>query len=369
MISRGLAIGAIACAAALASVPAAADIIVEQAMITGGELRVTGRLTRMRQTTVALDDAHQTRSDPNGRFVFRVAYHPATCIVKLRADEEEREAVIGFCGQRGPEGPRVDAPVAALGSPASTPVAQGPVGPAGPQGSVGEQGPAGPQGLKGDPGPVGPTGPMGEKGEPGPVGPAGPKGDPGSQGEPGPKGDPGLPGPPGPAGTSPAGSAAISGQAGPPGPAGPSGPQGPQGLAGHQGPQGAQGVPGPRGEAGPAGPDGAPGPQGPPGPVGQAGPPGPVGPAGSDGPAGPPGPPGPQGPEGRPGPIEKALRVLVQQCGSGSRCVARCADDEFAVSGLCSRTAYLEVDEGSILCLSRDENPTGLFARAICAKK
>src|SRR4051812_20295718 len=87
---------------AFSSAPAMADIIVEQAMITAGELRVVGRLSRPRQTTVTLDDTQQTRTDATGRFTFRVIYHPASCVVNLQADEEQRQAVIGFCGQRGP---------------------------------------------------------------------------------------------------------------------------------------------------------------------------------------------------------------------------------------------------------------------------
>ncbi len=100
-------------AVVLSSGPAMADIIVDQAMITAGELRVVGRLTRPRQTAVTLDGSHQTRSEANGRFAFRLTYHPANCIVTLQADEERREAVVGFCGQRGPEGQRSEASAAA----------------------------------------------------------------------------------------------------------------------------------------------------------------------------------------------------------------------------------------------------------------
>src|SRR5829696_3901889 len=90
---------------AFSTTPAVADIIVDQAMITGGELRVTGRLSRPRQTSVTLDGEHQTKSDANGRFAFRLTYHPASCVVALQADDEQRQAVVGFCGQRGPEAP------------------------------------------------------------------------------------------------------------------------------------------------------------------------------------------------------------------------------------------------------------------------
>jgi len=115
-------------AVVLSSTPAMADIIVDQAMITAGELRVVGRLTRARQTSVTLDGTHQTRSEANGRFTFRLVYHPANCIVTLQADEERREAVVGFCGQRGPEGQRTEASAAAEQPAAGQPGAAGAIG-------------------------------------------------------------------------------------------------------------------------------------------------------------------------------------------------------------------------------------------------
>ena len=134
---------------ALGCTPAYADIIVDQAMITGGELRVIGRLSRPRQTTIILDQTHQVRSDANGRFAFRLAYHPEDCIVALQADDEQREAVIGFCGQRGPGAPGDTA--AAQQTPVARPA--GPIGPAGPPGPQGEPGPQGPARPGGPPRP------------------------------------------------------------------------------------------------------------------------------------------------------------------------------------------------------------------------
>jgi hypothetical protein len=328
------------------SSPAFADIIVEQAMIAGGELRVIGRLSRPRQTTVTLDETHQVRSEASGRFTFRLIYHPASCIVNLRADDEQRQAVVGFCAQRGPDSSR--------DSSVSAPLNQ-------------EQHAPGAEGLRGEPGPAGPAGPQGERGPEGPQGPAGPVGAQGERGPEGPPGPPGPSGPPGPAG--PANQSAaenVSGPAGPQGPIGPEGPpgapgpQGPQGLAGHQGPQGPQGAQGPRGEPGPAGPPGLPGLQGEPGLPGPAGPPGP---AGAMGQAGPP------GPEGKPGSSGTVLRVFVQQCASGGRCIARCEADEYAVNGTCARGDRLDMDEGAVYCFSTSGDANGLSARAICAKK
>ena len=156
----------------LASFPASAEIIVEQAMIAGGELRVVGRVSRPRQTTITLDGTHQTRSEASGRFTFRLIYHPATCIVKLQADDEEREAVVGFCGQRTTDVPQSGASAAALSQ-------QGPPGPEGPRG---EAGPSGPPGLQGERGPEGPAGPPGPAGSVGPQGERGPEGRAGPQG-------------------------------------------------------------------------------------------------------------------------------------------------------------------------------------------
>lgn len=304
---------------------AMADIIVDQAMISAGELRVVGRLSRPHQTVLTLDGEHQTRSEANGRFAFRVIYHPADCIVTLRAGNEQRDAVVGFCGQRGPEGQLTEVPQQAS---IEQPIAVGPPGPSGAPGPQGPQGPPGPAGADGLQGPPGPPGQATSGGQPGPAGPPGPSG--------------------------------------PEGPAGPPGPQGPQGIAGHQGPQGPQGAPGPRGETGAVGPDGptgSVGPSGPQGPEGQIGPPGPPGPAGPAGVA------GPAGPEGKSGTAGTILRVLIQQCAEGGRCRARCDDDEYPVGGTCNRGDQFAMDENSVYCLSMSDNESGMRARAICAKK
>src|SRR5215218_455390 len=84
--------------------PAMADIVIDQAMITGGELRVTGRLSKPRQAPITLDERFETRAEANGRFAFRVVYHPASCVVNIQAEDERRQVVVGFCGQKGPAG-------------------------------------------------------------------------------------------------------------------------------------------------------------------------------------------------------------------------------------------------------------------------
>lgn len=75
------------------------------------------------------------------------------------------------------------------------------------------------------------------------------------------------------------------------------------------------------------------------------------------------------GPEGKAATAASILRVLVQQCTSGGRCVARCADDEYPINGTCNRGDRLDMDESSIYCFSTDENASAMRARAICAKK
>lgn len=240
--------------ASLLASGASAEIVIEQSMITNGELRVVGRLTPARQTKLILDDSYQSTAEKDGRFTFRLVYHPANCLVTVKADTESRQAVVGFCGQRGPEGREGVAGKSAQVLPAAH-SEKAVIGPRGPQGVAGPQGPEGPQGVRG------------EKGEPGSIGPAGP---------PGPKGE--------------------------------------------------------RGESGP------------------------------------PGPAGPPGPEGKIAAAASILRVQVEECSAGGRCVATCARDEFAVNGTCSGGERPAMDESSIYCFALGTTPTPLKARAICAK-
>lgn len=284
-VSRRRAAACAALGASLAAMPAQAEIVLNQAMITGGELRVMGRITGAGETRVVLEGVFETRSDAQGLFGFQVIHHPRDCIVTIEAGEERREAVVGFCAAGG----------------------EGPPGPAG------------------DPGPSGPAGP------------------------------------PGPAGES------VSAA----GPAGPVGPRGPQGVAGLQGPEGPQGEPGPQG---PPGPPGEPGPAGEPGSAGEPGPAGPQGAAGPQGEQGPPGPAGPQGPRGEPGPpgpsgpavAGTVLRAFATDCDGESRCVARCAEDEFAVAGTCAPGLSMAIDERSVYCVAATGDADR--ARAICAR-
>jgi hypothetical protein len=122
-----------AMAVALAVTPAAADMRILAARITEGDLIVIGTVSAADEE-VTLDGAFTSRSDTTGRFEFRIVYHPATCIVDVRAGSLRRGAVVANCGQMGPPG---------------------------------QPGPIGPRGDRGDPGPPGPPGPPGEPGPPG----------------------------------------------------------------------------------------------------------------------------------------------------------------------------------------------------------
>ena len=170
-------------------------IMVYDARIEAGELRISGSV-RKPGTIVVLDDDISIQADRRGRFTFRLPYRPPTCVVTLKSEPDEREAVVANCAPEGPPGP------------------------------------PGSQGVAGPPGETGP------KGEPGSKGESGAKGELGAKGEPGIKGEPGLKGETGP-----------QGAPGPKGEAGLQGAAGSQGNPGPRGPAGAQGAPGPRGEA------------------------------------------------------------------------------------------------------------------------
>ncbi|MCJ2060054.1 collagen-like protein [Methylobacterium sp. J-048] len=227
------------------------------AMISNGDLRVFGTLAPPRAASVVLDDKFDTRADQDGRFAFRIPYHPETCVVTLRSESLSRQAVVGYCARPVAGKQAAAAHPAPVMLAANTP--KGEVGPRGPQGAAGQQGPEGPQGERG------------AKGDPGPAGPAGP-----------------------------------------PGPAGQVGAKGPAGE---------------RGERGPA------------------------------------------GPEGKAGVAAAALRVQVEECTAGGRCVATCASEEFAVNGTCSGGERPAMDENSIYCFALGASPTAMKARAICARR
>lgn len=170
--------------------PPSQPIMVYDARIEAGDLRISGSV-RKPNAIVVMDEDISIQADRRGRFVFKLPYRPGTCVVSLKSDEDEREAVIANCAPEGQAGPKGD---------------PGPAGQAGSQGQPGEQGPKGDKGDTGPAGPVGPPGPQGQagltgpKGEPGPKGDAGPRGEPGPKGEPGPRGLTGTAGAPGPAG-------------------------------------------------------------------------------------------------------------------------------------------------------------------------
>jgi hypothetical protein len=109
------------------SSPALAELRVFQATIAEGRLIVAGEFAGPLEQ-VSLDDRFTTKPDAAGKFEFRVPYHPANCIIRLKAAEEAFEAVVANCGPSGPRGET------------------GPAGPQGVAGPAGEAGPVGPPG-------------------------------------------------------------------------------------------------------------------------------------------------------------------------------------------------------------------------------
>ena len=63
------------------------------------------------------------------------------------------------------------------------------------------------------------------------------------------------------------------------------------------------------------------------------------------------------------------MRVFVENCAAGIRCVAKCAPDEFAVNGTCDRGDRLGMDETGVYCAATTGEVGRRWARAICAKK
>ena len=95
-------IGAAALVAAVAT-PASAEIASVDAHIGQGDLWVTGQADEP-ETEIVLDDSFTSRTDASGKFQFRIAYHPATCMVLVKTQRQSRAVAVANCGQRGPPG-------------------------------------------------------------------------------------------------------------------------------------------------------------------------------------------------------------------------------------------------------------------------
>lgn len=139
--------------AVAATRPASAAIEILAARITEGDLWVLGR-SEEPNGAVSLDESFTERTDAQGRFEFRIAYHPASCVVVLKTRTESRAAVIGNCGQRGQRGE---------------------TGPAGPQGPPGASAaPAAPaSSASAAPAPLAVDAPLAAAGSAGPPSPVG----------------------------------------------------------------------------------------------------------------------------------------------------------------------------------------------------
>ena len=96
-------IGLAAILAVAGSSSALADITINQAAITGGQLVIAGR-TETAEQTVTIDGTEFTATaDARGIFRFEVSYLPPTCIVDIVAGTERRDGVIvASCGPQGP---------------------------------------------------------------------------------------------------------------------------------------------------------------------------------------------------------------------------------------------------------------------------
>ena len=74
--------------------PAKADMRIDAAKITAGDLWVLGN-TGEPDTDITLDGRFPQRTDSRGAFEFHVVYHPATCIATLRTPKQVRSVVVG----------------------------------------------------------------------------------------------------------------------------------------------------------------------------------------------------------------------------------------------------------------------------------
>ncbi len=79
-------------------------IAVYDARIEAGDLRLSGSV-RKPGAIVEMDGETSIQADKRGRFVFKLPYKPATCVVTLKSGEDEREAVVANCAPEGPPGP------------------------------------------------------------------------------------------------------------------------------------------------------------------------------------------------------------------------------------------------------------------------
>ena len=98
-------IGLAAILAVAGSSSALAEISINQAAITGGQLVIAGRTDVANQTVAIAGTDFTAAVDSRGTFRFEVSYLPPTCIVDLVAGAERRDGVvIASCGPVGPAG-------------------------------------------------------------------------------------------------------------------------------------------------------------------------------------------------------------------------------------------------------------------------
>ena len=84
-------------ASATCPVPAQAEMRIEAAKITGGDLWIIGYADDP-DTEITLDDGFPQRTDSRGYFEFRIVYHPATCIATPRDCRGVRSVAMQVAG-------------------------------------------------------------------------------------------------------------------------------------------------------------------------------------------------------------------------------------------------------------------------------
>lgn len=81
------------------------EFIIDEAIIKGGQLLVTGRTAKPSQVVEILDTGDKTISLPTRRFSFSLTYMPESCRIQVRADAETlKDQVVSDCIRRGAPG-------------------------------------------------------------------------------------------------------------------------------------------------------------------------------------------------------------------------------------------------------------------------
>ena len=94
----------------------AAGLIVTDAKIAAGSLRVSGKSPLANQT-VELDGKFSVQSDASRNFAFAVPYVPSDCVVQITAGASSKKAAIANCAVGQPRGVSVNGAISLTGIP------------------------------------------------------------------------------------------------------------------------------------------------------------------------------------------------------------------------------------------------------------